>query len=261
MSNASNRAKFAGKECAACCEVFSDTDDVVVCPECGTPHHRTCYSENGECVNTFQHERMRLLDGAVDALRASEQQRVMRQINTDFYQFHEDNVAAVKEKDRDFEEPNLFGVSKAELSAFMQIEPQSAEYENKIVQYKVVNFNVFAGLLSPFYQFYQGMRTLGFTMMFLIFLFPFMPFSVGLMLLFNDYIYLRSCAFKIKMFRRVYAGMPPEIQNEKNYYDFLKEQGRRGVFRGLFDTLFAFILLLVLAHYFGVEPFMMPLNR
>ena len=41
--------------CPACRELFTDTDDVVVCPECGTPHHRKCYRINGECVNKIRH--------------------------------------------------------------------------------------------------------------------------------------------------------------------------------------------------------------
>ena len=29
--------------------------DIVVCPECGTPHHRKCYIENGKCANADKH--------------------------------------------------------------------------------------------------------------------------------------------------------------------------------------------------------------
>ncbi len=47
--------KYTGAKCAACGEEFTDTDDVVVCPECATPHHRKCYRINGECVNRIRH--------------------------------------------------------------------------------------------------------------------------------------------------------------------------------------------------------------
>ena len=47
--------KFTGEKCVLCGEVFSETDDVVVCPECGTPHHRECYKNHGRCGNIYMH--------------------------------------------------------------------------------------------------------------------------------------------------------------------------------------------------------------
>ncbi|MDE6789876.1 MAG: DUF2628 domain-containing protein [Ruminococcus sp.] len=46
---------YTGAECAGCGNKFTESDDIVVCPECGTPHHRKCYRINGECVNTVRH--------------------------------------------------------------------------------------------------------------------------------------------------------------------------------------------------------------
>ena len=42
-------------KCPVCKEVFCEDDDVVVCPECGTPHHRGCWFENGKCANEALH--------------------------------------------------------------------------------------------------------------------------------------------------------------------------------------------------------------
>ena len=42
-------SRFTDKLCPVCKERFTDTDDVVVCPECGTPHHRACYNASGSC--------------------------------------------------------------------------------------------------------------------------------------------------------------------------------------------------------------------
>ena len=47
--------KFTGEKCVLCDEVFTDSDDVVVCPECGTPHHRDCYKKHGRCGNIYMH--------------------------------------------------------------------------------------------------------------------------------------------------------------------------------------------------------------
>lgn len=45
-------AKYTGEVCPACNQIFTDDDDVVVCPVCGAPHHRECWFKTGKC--TFQ---------------------------------------------------------------------------------------------------------------------------------------------------------------------------------------------------------------
>lgn len=48
--------KYENTKCPGCQELFREGDDVVVCPECGTPQHRQCYEKNGGCVNAAFHE-------------------------------------------------------------------------------------------------------------------------------------------------------------------------------------------------------------
>lgn len=47
--------RYTGESCPICGIAFSEDDDVVVCPECGTPHHRKCYLQNNACANAQQH--------------------------------------------------------------------------------------------------------------------------------------------------------------------------------------------------------------
>lgn len=42
--------RFENKLCPLCRSRFNDKADVVVCPICGTPHHRACYNINGACA-------------------------------------------------------------------------------------------------------------------------------------------------------------------------------------------------------------------
>ena len=49
-------SNYNGTKCISCGETFKDNDDVVVCPECGTPYHRECYLKEGKCINTTLHE-------------------------------------------------------------------------------------------------------------------------------------------------------------------------------------------------------------
>ena len=46
---------FTKYTCPLCKQAFKESDDVVVCPDCGTPHHRECWLENGECLRVDKH--------------------------------------------------------------------------------------------------------------------------------------------------------------------------------------------------------------
>ncbi len=41
---------YIGAACPICGQKFADGDDIVVCPDCGTPYHRSCYKEKGRCI-------------------------------------------------------------------------------------------------------------------------------------------------------------------------------------------------------------------
>ena len=47
--------KYDNVRCPYCNKPFDADSDVVVCPECGTPHHRECYNEHGKCANEHKH--------------------------------------------------------------------------------------------------------------------------------------------------------------------------------------------------------------
>lgn len=48
---------YSGIPCPACGKAFTEDDDIVVCPECGAPYHRSCYAENGKCIFDDLHEK------------------------------------------------------------------------------------------------------------------------------------------------------------------------------------------------------------
>ena len=48
-----------GQKCPACGRNFDHDDDIVVCPVCGTPQHRACWDERGECVNASRRDTTR----------------------------------------------------------------------------------------------------------------------------------------------------------------------------------------------------------
>jgi hypothetical protein len=234
--------KFEGTKCIVCSQPFTDSADVVVCPDCGARHHRSCYVLEGQCVNTEKHGQIEQLERALGAL--NEFRKARDEVR--------ERVEAL-----DFEEKNIYGASKAELSAFMCIEPDTPEFKQRVVHAKVVNMNIYAGLLSPFYQFSKGMRLIGFALLLMVFLqilvspvyFPALPLVTILMLLFNDYVYLRHCAFKIRMTRKFYDRLPEELKGSIEYYELLRLKGKPGVLRGILETVIAFVLMILLLQY------------
>ncbi|MBR2636754.1 MAG: DUF2628 domain-containing protein [Oscillospiraceae bacterium] len=47
--------KYLNAACPVCNQPFHENEDIVVCPECGTPHHRACYHSIGHCVLQDRH--------------------------------------------------------------------------------------------------------------------------------------------------------------------------------------------------------------
>lgn len=48
--------KYIGQSCTSCKEKFIENDDIVVCPDCGSPYHRECYKNEGKCIRYDLHE-------------------------------------------------------------------------------------------------------------------------------------------------------------------------------------------------------------
>jgi len=46
---------YTKESCPVCGKQFTETDDIAVCPVCGTPHHRECYLEQKHCSNEEKH--------------------------------------------------------------------------------------------------------------------------------------------------------------------------------------------------------------
>jgi len=46
---------WQGKICPVCKKEFTEKDDIVYCPECGTAHHRECWNQSGACFFASEH--------------------------------------------------------------------------------------------------------------------------------------------------------------------------------------------------------------
>lgn len=46
---------YTGVSCPYCNQKFNEDDDIVVCPECGAPHHRECWEKENKCHFSVLH--------------------------------------------------------------------------------------------------------------------------------------------------------------------------------------------------------------
>lgn len=46
---------YEGYICPVCKQKFKENDDIVACPECGAPHHRECWKQEGHCHFAADH--------------------------------------------------------------------------------------------------------------------------------------------------------------------------------------------------------------
>lgn len=50
-------SNYIGVRCPVCNKKFGAADDIVVCPVCGAPHHRDCYTQSNQCAFVADHLR------------------------------------------------------------------------------------------------------------------------------------------------------------------------------------------------------------
>lgn len=173
-------SKYFNEICPVCEKQFAEEgDDIVVCPDCGTPYHRECYCSKGECVYKEKHK-----DGFVWKSRTSE---IVDQLKE-----HEQAMLEREEKQETIPPPSAKQDFKAWAAleqkriqeAYEEQKRQQAEIEGitidefaafigKNVLYYIplfqrfsknksrVSFNLTAGLLCPLQQLYRKMNLFG----------------------------------------------------------------------------------------------------
>lgn len=73
--------KYINSVCDGCGLPLREEDDIVVCPECGTPQHRECYKKENRCVNEHRHSEDFEWEGA--SAPAPEKPRTEKKDNED----------------------------------------------------------------------------------------------------------------------------------------------------------------------------------
>ena len=139
--------ELSNVKCGICDKIFQEQDDVVYCPDCGAPAHRSCWQQEGECIYADRHGggfRWRSPAELAQARAAEDREQA----------------------ENDFCERKYMGVSEREMLYFLNAKGPHGFYRMALMKYmaegnRKVSFNMFAVILSPYNQFYKGMSALG----------------------------------------------------------------------------------------------------
>ncbi|MCI7691373.1 MAG: hypothetical protein MSR67_03180 [Oscillospiraceae bacterium] len=179
--------RFENKLCPICRARFTDKADVVVCPICGTPHHRVCYEIRGKCGLENLHESGFVWNGRLpdepEPVQSQPQnpfenntQSAQNTTNSQDIQDLDPMMEMFGDADAGFNsflkklsDPALGedGVSMKELTAYAAT--SSFHYGRAFDIFRTniggkkrkVFFNLASGFLAPAFQFYRKMDIFG----------------------------------------------------------------------------------------------------
>ncbi len=162
---------FENDKCPVCNEEFKAEDDVVVCPVCGTPHHRECYNKTHRCANREYHNKDFKFERSADVQQEekAEQEKPAEKQPLPFMPVIDNKSAeeAVKqlaeqagEAENKKEEVKVDGVSVYDVSQV--IGSNVRYYLPRFVRKKGLNWNWGAFFFGPLYYFFRKMYMQGF---------------------------------------------------------------------------------------------------
>ena len=164
---------FENDKCPVCNRVFQEGDDIVVCPECGTPHHRECYNQLHHCANQSLHSEDFKFQRSADTQVEDEQNKNENQnqgdvppVSTFFNKIEaaeEQQVDKVVSETVHTEKPNEATVDGVSVYDASQVIGNNVNYYlPRFITKKGLNWNWGAFFFGPYYFFYRKMYAQGF---------------------------------------------------------------------------------------------------
>lgn len=191
-------SRFDNKLCPVCHKPLTEKSDVVVCPTCGTPHHRACYLSLGHCGVEEYHDQGFEWKGFLPGEEPEEvpepemeNTEIPPEPGSEFSESHradypggtgrdsdqgltgqpmtiEDLLEQLQRQTMD-DTRGIDGVSSKELSTYvgrsvMHYSQAFASFRAPVMpgqRRRKVFINVCAGLFAPIHQFYRKMDLLG----------------------------------------------------------------------------------------------------
>ncbi|MCH5325155.1 MAG: hypothetical protein J1E39_08065 [Eubacterium sp.] len=179
---------FIDEKCPVCGETFAPDSDIVVCPECGAPHHRECFHTAGHCAYEQQHAEGFEWKGEKQKMQEHflnmEEQRIQNEQNaaaegnapnTDeeydddtelmeaatLEEFKEAMERRITRQIRDFKTDE--GVTGEEMIQYVgkNVPYYIPVFTDMLKNKKVMRLNCAAFFFSPFHCFYRRMNLFG----------------------------------------------------------------------------------------------------
>lgn len=184
-------SRFVNKICPVCKAPFTENADIVVCPVCGTPHHRACYTARNKCALEELHEKGFVWNGRLPDEPEPEKPLQTEQpagehhaeYPSDTPQISEEEMLDMLDAGNPFRE-FLSGVADKTIGADdVSMHELSAYSATSIYHYgrafrsfrgmtdgkkHKVFFNVCSGLFAPAFQFYRKMDFFGVVVLFVM---------------------------------------------------------------------------------------------
>lgn len=161
---------FENDKCPVCGVLFKADDDIVVCPECGTPHHRDCYNKTHICANKKLHGTDFKFSRSAETAEPQEQEvkEEPKQAlpfapayqNSNSPEQIKQLVNETMPEQEHTEEVTVDGVSV--LDASQVIGTNVRYYLPRFIKKKGLNWNWGAFFFGPLYYFFRKMYMQGF---------------------------------------------------------------------------------------------------
>ena len=153
---------YENNKCPVCHKVFEEGDDVVSCPECGTPHHRECYKSIGKCANKDLHETDFVYNrNENEATEENSEIPNIQQIAEEIRKAAETENAETVSVNNGFEnaqtENKIDGVSSLDVETV--VGSNSERFMKKFSKKGKLGWNWGAFFFGPFYFMYRKMYT------------------------------------------------------------------------------------------------------
>ncbi|MDE6412975.1 MAG: DUF2628 domain-containing protein [Eubacterium sp.] len=157
---------YENNKCPVCSKKFEEGDDVVVCPDCGTPHHRECYQSLGKCANKDKHETDFVYDrdkykeeNAEEIVQekifnlADEVKTVVEALDNADAPKDETPVSDVKQKESN--EPTIDGVPVSDVKTVVGV--RTERFLHRFSKKRKLGWNWGAFFFGPYYFMYRKM--------------------------------------------------------------------------------------------------------
>lgn len=145
---------YTGCKCDVCGEKFTKEDDVVICPVCGTPHHRSCYTKTNNCVHEMLHEQK--YEWSSEDFRGYEKQENNFSNDANNFQSYARGYAST------FSESTLDGITTSDLkNYFGNSYIKFVHTFNFMERTNLKKFSMAAFIFGPYYYLFRKMNKKG----------------------------------------------------------------------------------------------------